>query len=295
MPLLEVIKKHPRGLLIAMGARIGTDVAYYTFSSYILVYLVDDLRLPKAIGLDAVLLGSAGQLLLIPLFGALSDRLGRRPVYAVGAVSAAAWSFLFFPLLNTRSTSVIILATVAALATHAVMYGPQAAFIAELFSTRLRYSGASMDYQLAGVLGGGIAPIVSIALVKATGTAFAVSGYVLAMTIITLVTLWFAPETARVDLHTEQPDARQQTCDTSHLGDRHAPARTDIVTGRAAGADRATRGERGDRTVPRAVGGLRRTTASIRRRLPFRGLRNRPAAPAELNGNLDRSSGIDRP
>jgi hypothetical protein len=98
---------------------------------------------------------------------------------------------------------VIVLATVVALATHAAMYGPQAAFIAELFSTKLRYSGASMGYQIAGVLGGGIAPLVSIALVKATGTPFAVSFYVLAMVALTLVALFVAPETARADLDDE--------------------------------------------------------------------------------------------
>ena len=86
------------------------------------------------------------------------------------------------------------------------MYGPQAAFVAEMFSTRLRYSGASMGYQVAGVLGGAIAPIVSIALAGAFGTPFAVSCYVLAMLLITLLALAFAPETARIDLHEEHPD-----------------------------------------------------------------------------------------
>jgi MFS family permease len=143
-----------------------------------------------------VLVGSACQLVLIPAFGGLSDRFGRRPVYAVGAVSAAAWAFAFFPLLRTGSTPVIVLAVVIALLTHAAMYGPQAAFIAELFATELRYSGASMGYQVAGVLGGGIAPIVAIALVRATGTSFAVSVYVLAMVVLTLVALAVAPETS---------------------------------------------------------------------------------------------------
>jgi MFS family permease len=101
---------------------------------------------------------------------------------------------------------VIVLATVVALITHAAMYGPQAAFIAELFSTELRYSGASMGYQIAGVLGGGIAPLVSIALAGATGTAFAVSFYVLAMVVLTLIALWAAPETAWEDLHDHTPD-----------------------------------------------------------------------------------------
>jgi len=206
MPLIEVIRRHPRGLLVAMGARLGTDVAFYTFTLYILTFLTANLGLPRSVGLNAVLIGSAVQVALIPLFAGLSDRYGRRPVYALGAVSAAVWAFVFFPLLSTRSPVVIVLATVVALVTHAAMYGPQAAFIAEMFSTELRYSGASMGYQIAGVLGGGIAPLVSIALAGATGTAFAVSFYVLAMVALTLVALWAAPETAWEDLHDHAPD-----------------------------------------------------------------------------------------
>ena len=200
LPLVEVLKRHPKQLLIAMAARIGTDVAFYTFTVYSLVFIVDSVGLDRSVGLTAVLVGSACQLGLIPFFGALSDRFGRRPVYAVGAVAAAAWSFAFFPLLSSGSTPVIILAVVVALLTHAAMYGPQAAFIAELFATELRYSGASMGYQLAGVLGGGIAPIVAIALVDATGTSFAVSAYVLAMVVLTLIALAVAPETSERSL-----------------------------------------------------------------------------------------------
>jgi metabolite-proton symporter len=207
MPLVEVLRRHPRGLLVAMAARIGTDVAFYTFSLYVLTYITGTLKLSRGVGLAAVLIGSAFQLALIPAFGALSDRVGRRPVYAIGAASAAVWAFAFFPLLDTGNRAIIVLATVAALATHAAMYGPQAAFIVELFSTRLRYSGASMGYQIAGIFGGALAPIISIRLVQATGTPFAVSAYVLVALLITLVALWFAPETSRVDLHADQPDA----------------------------------------------------------------------------------------
>ncbi|HTK65034.1 MAG TPA: MFS transporter [Pseudonocardia sp.] len=196
MPLLEVLRRHPRHLLIAVAARVGTDVAFYTFTAYILVFVTANLGLPKSVALNAVLIGSACQLVLIPVFGALSDRYGRRPVYAAGAVGAAIWAFAFFPLLSTRSTPLIILATVVALFTHAMMYGPQAAFTAELFTTELRYSGASMGYQIAGILGGGIAPIVAISLFKAFHTPFAVSAYVLAMVLVTLVALAFAPENA---------------------------------------------------------------------------------------------------
>jgi metabolite-proton symporter len=200
VPLVEVLRRHPRGLLVAMAARVGTDVAFYTFALYVLTYLTRTVHLPKTVALTAVLAGSAVQLVLIPAFGALSDRVGRRPVYALGALAAAGWAFALFPLLDTANKTVIVLAVVVALATHAAMYGPQAAFVAELFSTRLRYSGASMGYQIAGIFGGALAPIIAVELVRRTGDAFAVSVYVAAMLAITGVGLLFAPETSRTDI-----------------------------------------------------------------------------------------------
>lgn len=205
MPLVEVLRQHPRGLLVAMCARIGTDVAFYTFALYVLTYVTETVGLSRTVALTGVLVASGVQLALIPAFGALSDRVGRKPVYAMGAISAAAWAFAFFPLLDTGSPAIIITAVVVALATHAAMYGPQAAFIAELFSTRLRYSGASMGYQIAGIFGGALAPIIAIQLVSTTGSSLAVSWYVLAMVVITLIGLAFAPETSRIDIHATTP------------------------------------------------------------------------------------------
>jgi metabolite-proton symporter len=210
MPLIEVLRTHPRALLSAFTARIGVDVAFYIFTAYILVYLTGPLKLERSVGLNAVLIGSALQLVLIPLFGALSDRIGRRPVYLIGVAGAAIWAFAFFPLLETKSFPLIALATVIALVTHAAMYGPQAAFIAELFSTRLRYSGASMGYQVAGIVGGALAPIIALKLFDVYGTTLAVSIYVVVALAITAVGLAIAPETRDRDLTADSGQVPQQ-------------------------------------------------------------------------------------
>lgn len=205
MPLLDVLRIYPRALLTALGARIGVDVAFYTFVLFILTYVTQRLKLPRSTGLNATLIAAGCQLALIPAFGALSDRIGRRPVYLAGAVGAAIWVFAFFPLLDTRSYPLIVVATVVALIFHAAMYGPQAAFIAELFSTRLRYSGASLGYQVAGIFGGALAPIVATKLLDASGGWIAVAGYVAGTLAITIVAVLIAPETRDLGLHAELP------------------------------------------------------------------------------------------
>jgi metabolite-proton symporter len=209
MPIVDVVRIYPRELLVAIGARIGTDIAFYTFVLFILAYITTTLGLPRTTGLIAVMVGSACQLVLIPLFGALSDRVGRKPVYLAGAAGAGVWVFVFFAMLDTKSTALIILTTVVALVFHAMMYGPQAAFMTEMFSTRLRYSGASLTYQVSGILGGGLAPLISLKLLDVYDTPMAVAVYVAAALGLTVVSLLLAPETRDIDLNAEREEEQR--------------------------------------------------------------------------------------
>ncbi len=207
-PIVEVLRTYPRQVLLAIGARVGVDVAFYTFVLFITTYIATYLELPRSYALNAVLIAAAVQVFLIPWFGHLSDRFGRRPVYLFGAVGAAVWVFVFFALLDTGSFVLILLATVVSLVFHAAMYGPQASFIAEMFPTRVRYTGASMGYQLAGILGGALAPIISVALLDRYDTSLVVSLYVGLMLALTTVCVLLAPETSRLDLRADPTDQR---------------------------------------------------------------------------------------
>jgi metabolite-proton symporter len=199
VPLLEVFKKYPREVLVAMGMRIAENTSYYIFTVIVITYIVDFAEQDKGPVLQALLIGSVVHFIWIPIVGAVSDRIGRRPLYFAGAIGVAAWSYLFFGLLDSKSDGKIILAVVVGLMLHALMYAPQAAFFSELFGTSVRYTGASVGYQLASIFAGAIAPLVAVALLK-TGTVkdpntMAVSIYVTITSVITVIAVLFAKET----------------------------------------------------------------------------------------------------
>mgnify|MGYP002621584660 CR=1 FL=1 len=201
LPVLEVLRQYPRNLLLAMGARFAENGSFYVFTVFILSYATEQLSVSRTVVLNGVLIASAVQFFVIPVFGILSDRIGRRPVYLCGAAGLAAFAFPFFWLVDSTSNGLIILAIVSGLIVHAAMYAPQAAFFSELFGTSVRYTGASIGYQLASPLAGGLAPLISMALLEwAGGRPWPVAIYLIVLSAITLVSVWLAAETHRAEL-----------------------------------------------------------------------------------------------
>jgi MHS family shikimate/dehydroshikimate transporter-like MFS transporter len=198
-PLLEVIRAQPREILVGMGMRFAQNVLFYIYTVFVLSYGEKTLGYSKGTMLLGLAIAAAVGLFSIPCFGALSDRLGRRPVYLAGAVLSLLYAFPFFWLLE-RGPRFVGLAIVLGLNVgQDMMYGPQAAYFSELFATRVRYSGASLVYQLTSVFSGGLAPFIATLLLSRHG-AYAVAAYMAGSCLLTVVATLFAPETHRKKL-----------------------------------------------------------------------------------------------
>ena len=202
-PTLEVLRHYPKQVLLAMGARVAENGSFYIYSVFSLTYATQYAGVDRNVVLNSILIASACDAVAIPLYGALSDRVGRRPVYLFGAIMTAVFAFPFFWLIGTGQPRMVLLAMLGAfLLSHGAMYAPQAAFLSEMFGTRVRYSGASLGSQLASVAAGGLAPLIATALMANYGRN-AVALYLIAMAAITIVSVAVAAETMRSDIHAD--------------------------------------------------------------------------------------------
>ena len=210
-PIVDVVKTQPRDVLVAMGMRIAENGVFYIFTVFVLAYAEDTLKLGKSTMLTGVAIAAAVGLMTVPLWGHLSDRFGRKPLYMAGAVFSTLFAFPFFFMVDTKEPVLIWAAIVLGVNVgHDLMYGPQAAYYAEMFGTRVRYSGASLGYQLASVLSGGFAPLIAAALLAANGVdPTLVAVYMVVMGVITVVATAFARETFRDDIEEDRPEERR--------------------------------------------------------------------------------------
>ncbi|MFF3397526.1 MFS transporter [Streptomyces sp. NPDC002659] len=211
MPLVAVLRHHWRDVLVAMGARMAENISYYVITAFILVYATTAVEMSKQTALNAVLIASAVHFAVIPAWGALSDRIGRRPVYLIGAIGVGAWMFPFFSLIDTGSFGNLLLAVTVGLVFHGAMYAPQAAFFSEMFATRMRYSGASIGAQFSSVVAGAPAPLIATALLADYDSSTPIALYVIAAALITVVAIGCARETRQRDLNAVEAEPAEES------------------------------------------------------------------------------------
>ena len=200
-PLIELFKRYPKQIFLALGTRFATDITFNVINVFVLAYGTTRLGLPRSMLLNGVMIGAATALIAIPFFGWLSDQIGRRKVYMMGAVFVAIYGFVFFYLLETKDQSLIFLAYVGGIAlSQASVYGVQSTWFAELFGTRVRYTGASLPYQIAGIITSGPTPLIATYLFATYATPWPIAVYIAATAILSLVCAYFLAETYKRDL-----------------------------------------------------------------------------------------------
>ncbi|UAL30764.1 MHS family MFS transporter [Nocardioides rotundus] len=213
LPLVEVFTRHPKVTLLAMGARVSESVTFNIYNAFLVTYTVTVLGLDNSIVLDALLVASVVGFFVILAAGRLSDRIGRRPVFGAGAALALVSAFPIFWLVNTENPVLITIGVVIGWGIAAcTMFGPEGALFAEVFPTRVRYSGMSAVYQIGVIPTGAVAPLIGTSLVSAySGSVWPVAIYVIAMAAITLVSLFFLPETHRREINDVRTTAGDDT------------------------------------------------------------------------------------
>jgi MFS family permease len=202
-PMWSVIIRHPKEIIVSAFVRLAEQAPFYIFTAFVFSYGTGTLKVSRDFLLYAVMAASVLSFISIPLAGHISDRIGRKKMYLIGAVTVGLFGFVYFGLLNTGSLALIFLAIVLSLVPHDMMYGPQAALIAESFTGRLRYSGASLGYQLASIIAGGPAPFIATWLFATYGSGYAIAGYILACAVVTVIATTMMTEYAGKDIEGE--------------------------------------------------------------------------------------------
>lgn len=207
-PAVEALRRHPRNFFVVIGARMGENGLGYLYPVFGLNYIVNNLGMPRGVGITGVMLGSFAEVFGIIFFSWLSDKIGRRPVYIGGALFCAAFAFPFFFLVQTREPWMIYLAFVLIIGIGvSAMFGPQAAYFSELFGPRLRFSGFAFARELGSIVSGGPSPLIAAVLVTwMAGAPWGVAFYVIVLSLITAFSLWCGPETRLSDIRSDVPE-----------------------------------------------------------------------------------------
>ncbi|HEX5321690.1 MAG TPA: MFS transporter [Stellaceae bacterium] len=202
-PIAEVIRRHPREIVLSALARMAEQAPFYIFTAFVFSYATGTLHLSRDLILTAVLVASLVSFVTIPLSGHISDRIGRRRMYLIGAVVMGIFGFIYFAMIDSAAPAVVFIAIVLSLIPHDMMYGPQAALIAEAFTPRLRYSGSSLGYQLASIIAGGPAPLIATALFAAYQSGQVIAVYIAGCAVVSVIAAALMPDHTGKDISAE--------------------------------------------------------------------------------------------
>lgn len=203
-PALEAVKRHPKEIALTALCRMAEQAPFYIYAAFVFVYATKVSGASRDFVLTALLVATALSLVTTPLSGHVSDLIGRKRLYLIGAVATGVFGFVYFAMMNTALPALISLAIVLSFIPHDIMWGSQAALIAECFSARLRYSGASIGFHLASIIAGGPAPLIATALFAATGSGYVIAGYIVFCAVVSIIATVLLPDCTNRDISQER-------------------------------------------------------------------------------------------
>ena len=189
-----MIKKQPKEIILSALLRLSEQSPFYVFTAFVFAYAVGTLKMDRNFILSAVMAAACVSFFSIPIAGHLSDKIGRKKMYLIGIIVMFVFGFIYFAMVDTANPTLVFIAITLSLIPHDLQYGPQAALIAESFKPNLRYSGASLGYQLASIIAGGPAPIIATALFATYHTGYAISVYIALLCVISFIATAMMPD-----------------------------------------------------------------------------------------------------